>query len=147
MPVSGIAGKLARGGPVRIFGSFIADGDIPFGKVVMLGTDPTRQVKAYSGSAVPIGIALADDTKGFTRDANGNPVQALTYKDGDPVQVLKQGTVFVTVAANVTAGKAAKVKADGDIVDESGTGTTIPGSIFRTSASAGQIAELEINLP
>jgi hypothetical protein len=139
---------LARGtSGTGVIGSFIADGNIPFGSVVMLGTDPNRQVKAYAGSAAPFGIAVADFTKGFTRDANGNPVQVLQYNDGDPVAILRKGTIFVVVAGNVTAGKAAKVTTTGGIVDETGSGTAIPGSVFRTSASAGNIAELEINLP
>lgn len=148
MPSVGIAGVLARGAPFSVIGSYVADGAIPFGSVVMLGTDPNRQVKAYSGSAAPFGIAVYDQTKGFSRDANGNPVQNLQYLDGDPVAVLRKGTIFVVVAADVTAGKKAFVESDGGIVDEdAGTGTEIPGSVFRTSAVADGLAELEINLP
>lgn len=67
----------------------------------------------------------------------------LGYEVGDLVNVLKKGRLWVKVAGEVLAGQAAYINSTGKITADN-TGTAIAGGVFKSNASDGTLAELEI---
>lgn len=65
------------------------------------------------------------------------------YFEGDMVNVVKKGRLWVKVSAEVQANQAAYVDDDGNF-SASSTGTAIVGGFFKSNATANGIAELEI---
>ena len=118
--------------------------EIPYGVAVQLGTD--EQVNICNGST-PVGVALAQKIRDWV-DPNADDQK---YKTNDPVAVVRKGVIWVKAVEDVTAGDSAKVdNVTGDF-RPSDTATTesvaFPSSAFKTSAVAGELAQLEINLP
>lgn len=69
----------------------------------------------------------------------------LGYSAGDTVNVLKKGRLWVKVAGEVLAGQAAYINnSTGKITANSSSATAISGGVFKSNASDGKIAELEI---
>lgn len=69
----------------------------------------------------------------------------LGYDKGDHVNVLKKGRLFVKVAGEVLAGQAAYINnSTGKITADSSSATAIAGGVFKSNASDGTLAELEI---
>ena len=69
----------------------------------------------------------------------------LGYGKGDHVNVLKKGRLFVKVAGEVLAGQAAYINdSTGKITASSSSATAIAGGVFKSNASDGTLAELEI---
>lgn len=69
----------------------------------------------------------------------------LGYEKGDHVNVLKKGRVWVKVAGEVLAGQAAYINnSTGKITADSSSATAITGGVFKSNASDGTLAELEI---
>lgn len=69
----------------------------------------------------------------------------LGYEKGDHVNVLKKGRVWVKVAGEVLAGQTAYINdSTGKITASSSSATAIAGGVFKSNASDGTIAELEI---
>ena len=69
----------------------------------------------------------------------------LGYEKGDHVNVLKKGRLFVKVAGEVLAGQAAYINnSTGKITADSSSATAIAGGVFKSNASDGTLAELEI---
>lgn len=69
----------------------------------------------------------------------------LGYEAGDCVNVLKKGRLWVKVAGEVLAGQAAYINnSTGKITASSSSATAIAGGVFKSNASDGTIAELEI---
>lgn len=69
----------------------------------------------------------------------------LGYGKGDTVNVLKKGRVFVKVSGEVLAGQAAYINnSTGKITASSSSATAIAGGVFKSNASDGTLAELEI---
>lgn len=69
----------------------------------------------------------------------------LGYGNGDTVNVLKKGRVFVKVSGEVLAGQAAYINnSTGKITASSSSATAIAGGVFKSNASDGTLAELEI---
>jgi len=73
------------------------------------------------------------------------------YRDGDTVNVLRRGRVYVTVTANVSAGDDAFVDVvtsgeEGQFTNVS-TDNLATSGVFRTSADSGELAVVEVNLP
>lgn len=69
----------------------------------------------------------------------------LGYGKGDTVNVLKKGRVFVKVSGEVLAGQAAYINnSTGEITASSSSATAIAGGVFKSNASDGTLAELEI---
>ena len=67
------------------------------------------------------------------------------YGVGDCVNVLKKGRLWVKVAGEVLAGQAAYINnSSGKITANSSSATAIAGGVFKSNASDGTIAELEI---
>lgn len=69
----------------------------------------------------------------------------LGYEKGDHVNVLKKGRIWVKVAGEVLAGQAAYINNSTGKITASGSGATaIAGGVFKSNASDGTLAELEI---
>lgn len=69
----------------------------------------------------------------------------LGYEKGDHVNVLKKGRIWVKVSGEVLAGRAAYINnSSGKITANSSSATAITGGVFKSNASDGTIAELEI---
>jgi hypothetical protein len=69
----------------------------------------------------------------------------LGYAAGDHVNVLKKGRIWVKVSGEVLAGQAAYINnSSGKITANSSSATAISGGVFKSNASDGTIAELEI---
>ena len=99
--------------------------------------------------------AAASQTKGVDGQAGGvfigivsfttAEMMHLGYGIGDHVNVLKKGRVWVKVAGEVLAGHAAYVNnSTGKITANSSSATAISGGVFKSNASDGSLAELEI---
>jgi len=116
--------------------SALAEGAIPFGRYVKLGTDPDRQVE-LPGAAIDItvkktvgGIALHNHA--IESELNGvNPPQ---YKDKDAVSYMRKGRVAVFVEEAVTPADAVFVRFAVDTF--AGIGQ------FRTDVDTASAAEL-----
>lgn len=69
----------------------------------------------------------------------------LGYGQGDMVNVLKKGRVWVKVAGEVLAGQAAYINnSSGKITANSSSATGITGGVFKSNAADGKLAQLEI---
>lgn len=69
----------------------------------------------------------------------------LGYGKGDTVNVLKKGRLWVKVSGEVLAGQAAYINnSTGKITANSTGATAITGGVFKSNASDGTLAELEI---
>lgn len=69
----------------------------------------------------------------------------LGYEAGDHVNVLKKGRLWVKVAGEVLSGQAAYINnSTGKITANSSSATAIAGGVFKSNATDGTIAELEI---
>lgn len=69
----------------------------------------------------------------------------LGYEKGDHVNVLKKGRIWVKVSGEVLAGQTAYINnSSGKITANSSSATAITGGVFKSNASDGTIAELEI---
>lgn len=97
-------------------------------------TEKTAGADAVSGGAF---IGIASFTTADTMH--------LGYEKGDHVNVLKKGRLWVKVAGEVLAGQAAYINnSTGKITASSSSATAIAGGVFKSNASDGTIAELEI---
>lgn len=65
------------------------------------------------------------------------------YEEGDAVNVVKKGRLWVKVSGEVTAGATAYVD-DTTGLPTATAGTAITGGVFKSNASGGELAELEI---
>lgn len=97
----------------------------------------------------------ADQTKGVDAVAGGvyagfasfttADAQNMGYENGDVVNVLKKGRLWVKVAGEVLAGQSAYINnSTGKVTANSSSATAIAGGVFKSNASDGMIAELEI---
>ncbi|MEK4883471.1 hypothetical protein NST81_01900 [Bacillus sp. FSL W8-0223] len=122
-----------------------ASSDINFGAAVQMVSDNPEQCKAYDGSGEFYGVAIA---KHFVPSFEGDKVGK--YSQFEAVSVLRQGIITVKVEEDVIKGEKAVIDKATANFRPSGTSTTeVSGvvGIFKTSASGGGLAQLEINLP
>ena len=141
--------------------SFAAEGAVPFGHGLVLGTDPEKQVAVASADTetfAGVSVFTHKQEQGFDQSVSlGNQSSTgAEYRDTDTVNTLRRGRVWVEVTAEVDAGDAAFVDVvsegeegkftnaadDGDTTDNLAT-----GGVFRTGGDVGELAILEINLP
>lgn len=121
-------GEVYESNPINNLRSYAAEEDgLKFGRAVMLGTDPEKQVKIYgasSGTFVGVGAysTQADD------------LDNSQYKQYDPVSVFDQGVVMVYVEESVEVGDTVRIRHTAD-------GTKVAGS-FATTSDAGKTVVL-----
>lgn len=109
-----------------------ASEEIAFGSPIYLtqGDQTTCSATAGAGKAL-VGVAMS------TQNERGK------YLAGEAVNILTQGSLLVVVADAVSANKPAYLTAAGAWSDETTDNTATP-YFFRTAASAGGLAELEV---
>jgi hypothetical protein len=144
--------------------SYIAETAIPFGAPVILGSDPTKQVKlATVGATVTsfIGIALRQNQLAsggvLAPDATGEqPVIMSTavssYPIGSPIAIAKTGRIIVLVTtvtqSLVGTTRAVYTMATGLITAQTAaatTGTQLDLGFVLTVPVAGQLCAIQIN--
>ncbi len=125
-----------------------AEGGIRFGSAVIPGTDVEKQVRAPDPAGLEHFRGIATSTWAKEQNLAG----AGEYIGGNAVNVLKQGVVWVEVNQDVVIDDAAyfviTAGIDNGKFRKDNTGAElVPTGVFRSSASAGELAQLEINLP
>lgn len=137
--------------------SYAAEGDVPFGHGVILGTDAERQVTVPdddSGTFAGIAAFTHAQMQGIDQSASeGEQYSTGTeYRDTDTVNVMRRGRVYVELTEDgVSAGDDAYV--DVTTSDEEGKFTNVDtdnlatGGVFRTGGDTGDLAVVELNLP
>lgn len=127
---------------------------VPFGTLVCRRASPAdgQDVCANPAATADVtarayGVALRDETRKHTTG----------YETNDQVTFLRRGRVWVTVEDAVVGGAAAFVRFTVEAPDlqlgtfrsdaDTDKAVALPGAVFRSSASAGGLAILEINLP
>ena len=127
---------------------------VPFGTLVCRRASPAdgQDVCANPAATADVtarayGIALRDETR---KHGTG-------YEINDQVTYLRRGRVWVTVEDGVTGGAAVFVRFTVEAPDlqlgtfrsdaDTDKAVALPGAVYRTSASAGGLAMVEINLP
>ena len=139
-------GLIPEGGMLHGDGDKAAEGTIPFGVGVQLGTAAT-QVKKFAGGTF-WGVAVRDETiTGL--DGSGNVIVFPYYPDGHAVSVLRKGPIVVEVEEAVAVGDPVYCNNTTANFQKSASGATlVPGARFKTAAAAnGDLAVIELNLP
>lgn len=127
--------------------SYAAEGVVGYGVAVVAGTDAEKQIK------VP--TATGQKFRGVSISTWANEQLKATsegeYKDKQAVNVLRKGRIWVRVNANITVDDPAYfvyTGADaGKFRNDNTDADRVPGGEFRSSANAGELAVIEINLP
>ena len=97
--------------------SYSAQGVVPMGFPVILGTNKERQVVAANSGAVGLG-ALIIGLSIMQFDAEQDATGTVVYLDKETVSVLKKGRIWVDANAAVTAGNVVNLNlANGKFTD------------------------------
>lgn len=141
MPPAGKAGQLANYQEYAA-DTYAAKEVIPYGAAVQLTMDGTGITPLKAGGT-PIGVALARDIHDYTTNADDQK-----YVVDQPVAVVKRGNIFVTAGGDITNGAAVKVDpATGKFVATGETAIAFSSAVFRATATADHLVQIEINLP
>ena len=140
-------GLIAEGGVLHGDGDKAAEGTIPFGVGVQLGTDAATQVKKYAGGTF-WGVAVRDETISGL-DGSGNVITFPYYPDGHAVSVLRKGPIVVEVEGAVAVGDPVYCNDTTANFQKTNTGAhEVVGAKFITAAAKdGDLAVIELNLP
>ena len=133
----GQAGQLADARENTVI-TLAAEEALDFGAPVMRGTGSNQAV--ISDATAFAGVALFEHNHENALNGSG-----AGYVATDPVSVLTQGAVLVTVAAAVEAGETAYVTETGTYTNVA-TNNLAVGQ-FESDAGTGELAVLTINLP
>jgi sugar lactone lactonase YvrE len=118
---------------------------IPFGSAVQLSADG-QTITTVKASGAPYGVALATEIHDWVTNADDQK-----YLQYDAVAVVRKGVIWVEAGEDIITGDGVKVDpATGKFypADTATTGVvTFPSAIFKSSATAGSLVQLEINLP
>ena len=142
-----------------ILESFAAETELNFGMATVAGTNPEKQVKKPSTAGeVFRGITVAEWT--MEQKLTGAPASTTDsigkFIQYDMVPILRRGLIWVKVIQDVIVDDAAyfmhssPAPADNGYFRKDtagGQADLVPTGVFRSSALAGELALLEINLP
>jgi hypothetical protein len=126
-----------------------AGADIQWGLAVQLSASNPNQVIPYDGTGNFQGVAMANHYA-ETRLSDVSQFIDGHYVANDAVSYMRRGIIFVEVEEDVIKGDNAVIdKTTANFRPATTTVTTVSGVIgsFKSSAPAGNLAELEINLP
>jgi len=135
--------------------SFAAEGTVAFGHGVVAGTEDNQVAVAAADTDDFVGVSVFTHRvpQGIDQSASEGELYSTgaEYRDGDAVNVLRRGRVYAEVTANVSAGEDAYVDVltsgeEGKFTNVS-TDNLATGGVFRSSASTGELAVVEVNLP
>lgn len=143
---AGFAGLLYDIGDNNVM-SYSAEGAVPYGKAVTLGTNKERQVAAVTTSAGQAALAVGLSVATHTNEQSSAGV--VQYADKSTVSVLKEGRIWVETDDAVVAGAVANLKlSSGKLTDEAVAAGieafTQFTARFITSTSAAGLAVVEI---
>jgi hypothetical protein len=120
-------------------------GSIPFGRAVVPGTDPRKQVKLPTAGGQGFrGIALLEQA--HAQDLTTGVAQYLVT---ETVNVLRKGAVWVQTTGSVTENATAYYVSTSGLFASSGEATSSAGSragVFRTATTGSGLAVVEIDL-
>lgn len=128
--------------------SFTEEAKIPFGYAVgsyaALADGQCAKITTASGLTI-VGIAVRSlqVESSFPYD----PDEVSGYGATSPINVLRKGRIWVPVLAAVVRNTQAYVVSATGQFTTNGSGTAVPGSVYLTSAAAGGVAQVEVNLP
>lgn len=141
-------------GKVASYHDFRADSgaaaeDIDWGVAVQYNAVNPNKVEVYDGTGKFKGIAIANHYAEYRLASVADDVDG-HYVTNDAVSFLRRGAIFVEVLEDVIKGE--------DAVIDNATGNFRPSDtvtveksavigVFKTSASANGLAQVEINLP
>lgn len=132
--VAGYAGMRADAALCDVASLVVENAPVAFGLAVGRGT---ADGSCRLGGAGFAGITV-DDKSVQSTDASVD-----TYAVGEVAGVMRKGTVFVTVGADVDpADTVYFVPATGAITSIAAGGTEIPGAKFETTATSGNLARV-----
>ena len=136
--------------------SFAAEGAVPFGRGVVHGTNPEKQVAVPADdTGIFAGISVFTHSREQTLNQDATMGEQFSggaqYRDKDTVSTLRKGRIYVLVTAAVEAGEDAYV----DVLTEGEEGkftnvdtdNLATGGVFRSAADEGELAIVEVNLP
>lgn len=152
-PAIGFAGQIAEPGAPTYCRSCTAEGSgVVAGAPVKRGTDPQRQVTPFEAGDIPdsamfAGVVVLETSRPFSD--NG-------IKDGDPVTVMRLGSILMDFSEAVTAGEQVAIElatgklkgyAQGTSAASIPTGEVVlPGLRIAETTSAAGLATVEVNL-
>ncbi|MFB6475766.1 hypothetical protein ACFCW7_23180 [Paenibacillus glucanolyticus] len=148
MPEVSGKGRIAQY-PEQRADTLAAAGAIGWGRAVQYAATNKNRGEVYNGSRKVVGIAIANHYAEY-RSSNINNSITGEYVANDAVSVLRKGIIWVEVLEDVEKGEPAVAdNATGDFrpSDTSTTDKSDVVGVFKSSASAGGLAQLEINLP
>lgn len=139
-----VAGAQATMVPATIISRNVETAAIGFGKAVAQGTADKGCHAFGSGDTDVLGITLLDRSASGLSVTNGQVTgqTADTFGVGEPARIITEGDVWVTVAADVTAGQPVYVRpSNGDFQPtNANSAVQIAGARWDTSATAGNLA-------
>jgi len=158
-PVKGLEGLLFDLGNTDIM-SYSAEGAIPFGKFVALGTDKETQCKlptlASDITVATHGIGLSLRTQDLENPMEGSLDPVGTYPDEFTVSCMKKGRAWVMMEDAFTTESSVYVRyADGTVVDNNGgfrtdadtaSAASLPNCRILNSGAAGELAIIDFSL-
>jgi len=121
-------GEVYEHNPINHLRSYAAEEDgLKFGRAVMLGTDPEKQVKIFaSATGTFVGV------NGYSTQAGD--LDNSQYEQYDPVSVFDQGVIMVYVEEDIEVGDTVRIR-------HTTNGSLVAGS-FATTSAAGETAVL-----
>ena len=136
--------------------SFAAEGAVPFGRGVVHGTNPEKQVTVpEDATGVFAGVSVFTHSREQTLNQDASMGAQFSggaqYRDTDTVSTLRKGRIYVLVTEAVEPGEDAYV--DVTTEGEEGKFTNVDadnlatGGVFRSAADEGELAIVEVNLP
>ncbi|MEH7214774.1 hypothetical protein V7079_22715 [Priestia megaterium] len=144
MPAAGGKGKLANYQDYSADTKAAAE-DIPYGVAVQLGTDGETITRVKAGGK-PYGVSLAQEINDWVLKADDQK-----YLRYDPVAAVRKGVIWVQVDEDVVIGDGVVVDPTTSNFRPADTATSgviaFPSAAFKSSAQAGGLVQLEINLP
>jgi|SRR5579875_953216 len=123
--------------------------NIDWGVAVQLNPTNPNKVETYKGTGKFVGIAIANHFAEYRLASVADDIDG-HYLANDAVSYLRRGVIFVEVLEDVVKGEEAVIdNATGNFRPSDTAVTQKSGvvGVFKTSASAGGLAQLEINLP
>lgn len=119
---------------------------IEWGKAVQYNATNKDRGETYDGTQKVVGVAIAQH---FAQVTLNNSIIG-SYAENDAVSVLRKGVIWVEVLEDVKKGDLAVAdNVTGDFRPSGTAVAEVSKSIgeFKSSATAGGLAQLEINLP
>lgn len=139
--------------------SYAAESELNFGMAAVAGTDPEKQIKKPDAAGQTFRGITTDE---WTEEQRLTNVPASTtesegkFIEYDMVPVLRRGVIWVKVVQDVNVDDPVYFMHSSPAPEDNGyfrkdaaggQADLVPTGVFKTSALAGELAVVEINLP